>query len=102
MKANWKEFPSPVPYCRAFQWGDIRVFVGQEPVIGWHLSISNPYRYPSWDEIKAARYDLMPDNITVAMFLPPKDEYVNVHGNCFHLHQYHDNLLDSERTKSVG
>jgi hypothetical protein len=23
----------------------------------------------------------------VAMLLPPKDEYVNLHPNCFHLHQ---------------
>ena len=52
-----------------------------------HLSISREDRYPDWDEIKSARYDLMPDNMTVAMLLPPKEEYVNVHKNCFHLHE---------------
>ena len=90
MKANWKEIKSPVPYCKAYRWGDCQVFVGQEPIIGWHLSVSVPYRYPTWDEIAAARYDLVPDEVTMAMFLPPRAEYVNIHNNCFHLHEYHD------------
>lgn len=53
----------------------------------WHLSISRQDRYPVWDEIKEARYDLIPDGVTMAMFLPPKGQYVNVHPNCFHLHE---------------
>jgi hypothetical protein len=53
----------------------------------WHLSISAPDRYPAWDEIAEARYQLCPDNITMAMLLPPSDEYVNVHQNTFHLHE---------------
>jgi hypothetical protein len=83
---NWKAIPCPVHGCRAYQWGDVRVFVGIEAG-KWHLSISTPYRYPTWDEIKAARYDFMPDQITVGMILPPKTEYVNVHNYCFHLHE---------------
>ena len=54
---------------------------------GWHLSISHPSRYPTWDEIRDARYDLLPDGCTMAMLLPPKGEYVNLHRNCFHLHE---------------
>jgi len=50
-----------------------------------HLSISHPDRYPTWDEIRDARYAIMPDEITVAMFLPPKKDYVNVNENTFHL-----------------
>jgi hypothetical protein len=61
--------------------------VGWEPGNGWHLSISHPTRYPTWDEIKAARYDLLPDDCTMGMLLPPSGEYVNVHPNCFHLHE---------------
>jgi hypothetical protein len=89
-KPNWKEVRCPVEHCRAYHWGDVTVFVGQEPQIGWHLSISTPYRYPTWDEIKAARYDLIPNEVTVAMFLPPREEYVNAHQFCFHLHQVPD------------
>ena len=91
-KANWREIASPVPYCRAFMWGDLKVFVGREPVgpqgaLQWHLRISHPYRYPTWEEIKAARYDHIPDEATMAMLLPPKSQWVNIHNNCFHLHE---------------
>lgn len=52
-----------------------------------HLSISHPERYPTWEEIKEARYDLLPNECTVGILLPPKEEYVNIHPNCFHLHE---------------
>lgn len=51
----------------------------------WHLSISHPSRYPTYDEIKEARYKFIPNNATVAMLFPPKEEFINVHQNCFHL-----------------
>ena len=51
----------------------------------WHLSISCTDRYPTWDEIRDARYALLPGDVTMAMLLPPVAEYVNVHENCFHL-----------------
>lgn len=59
----------------------------------WHLSISfvdhkgNPRRYPKWDEISHARYELMPADLYVAMILPPPDEFVAVHATTFHLHE---------------
>lgn len=67
--------------------GDLRVFVAKEPPNGWHLSISHPRRYPTWDEIADARYSLAPPNITMAMLLPPPSEYVNAHKTTFHLHE---------------
>jgi hypothetical protein len=59
----------------------------------WHLSVSHrtnthppqPGRYPSWDEIRDARYRFMPGDITVAQLLPPEDDYVNAHSTTFHL-----------------
>lgn len=53
----------------------------------WHMSISHPHRYPKWNEIKQAREELLPKNKTFAMLLPPEEEYVNIHSNCFHLWQ---------------
>ncbi|AYO30619.1 hypothetical protein D2962_08275 [Biomaibacter acetigenes] len=50
-----------------------------------HLSISHKERYPTWDEIKQARYDLLPRTKDFAMILPKDGEYVNLHPNCFHL-----------------
>lgn len=51
----------------------------------WHLSIAHAERDPSWEEIRDARYQFVPDEAHVAMILPPKDEYVNAHEHCFHL-----------------
>lgn len=72
--------------------GHLSVFVGLEPE-GWHLSMSHrlntnppvPGRYPTWDEIKEARYLLCPPEITMAQLLPPADLFVNVHETTFHL-----------------
>lgn len=81
---------------RAYKKGDLRIMVSQQ-VLGpsimaggalrWHMSISCANRYPTWDEIRDARYALLPDDVTMAMLLPPRAEYVNVHPNCFHLHE---------------
>lgn len=72
-----------------FMLGECKVLVSdmveREKLGGWHISISHPDRYPTWDEIYSARYQLMPMSIDVAMYLPPPNEYVNVHSNCFHL-----------------
>lgn len=68
--------------------GSLTIIVGQEPTeygLRWHLSISHPLRYPRWDEIKAMRMRFIPQNVTVAMFLPGEKRYVNIHPNCFHL-----------------
>jgi len=54
---------------------------------GWHLSISHPDRNPTWEEIRDARYELLPNDLTMAMLLPPKEQYINVHKFCFHLYQ---------------
>lgn len=72
---------------------------GREPYLPefdrpiWHLSISHrtnehpprPGRYPSWDEIVSARYLFIPNEIRVAMLLPPREEYINYHETVFHL-----------------
>lgn len=55
-----------------------------------HMSISHPTRYPTWDEIKEARYKFVPDNKFMVMVLPPKANYVNVHPFCFHLWESND------------
>jgi hypothetical protein len=60
----------------------------------WHLSISHPDRYPSWDEIADVRYALVPDDVTMALLLPPRGEYVNAHEYCFHLWQIDDRRAD--------
>ena len=67
-----------------FEKGKLSILVTKDAGL-WHLSISHPNRYPIYDEIKAARYEFIPDEVTMAMLFPPKKEFVNVHPNCFHL-----------------
>ncbi|MEW6104774.1 MAG: hypothetical protein AB1563_00180 [Bacillota bacterium] len=74
------------PGAKAYKFGECLVIVGLSEQ-GWHMSISHPTRYPTWDEIRDARYAFVPDEVTMAMLLPPRSEYVNVHENCFHLWQ---------------
>ena len=66
--------------------GWLQVFVTVEAGL-IHLSVSHPRRYPTWDEIKGIRYAMLPNNLTFALLLPPLSQYVNVHPNCFHLHE---------------
>lgn len=51
----------------------------------WHLSISHPKRLPTYDELKEARYNYMPELHYVAQIFPPKNEFVNLHPYCLHL-----------------
>jgi hypothetical protein len=110
LTTQWRRVPVPdllrigSPGVRAWQRavedGHLSVLVGREPSadrsqVLWHLSISHrtnearpqPGRYPTWDEIADARYRFCPDDVTMAMLLPPKSEYVNAHATTFHLWQ---------------
>lgn len=62
----------------------------QSALLLWHISIAHPDRYPTWDEIADVRYKLIPDDVTMAMLLPPPGEYVNLHEHCFHLWEIED------------
>lgn len=53
----------------------------------WHLSVSHPRRYPTWDELRDLRYALLPNDKTFGILFPPKEQYVNLPPNCFHLHE---------------
>ena len=85
--------------------GILRVIVDEEPM-GWHLSISHakrgkkgqlsPGRYPKWDEIAHARYELLPADIDVVMHLPREEDYVALHDTTFHLHEYPDREFDPQ------
>ncbi|MGJ3241139.1 MAG: DUF7694 domain-containing protein [Anaerolineae bacterium] len=44
------------------------------------LSVNHPNRYPTWDEIVHIRYQLVPDDLDMAMLLPPIGEYINYTG----------------------
>jgi hypothetical protein len=75
---------------KAFRKGACYCFVGHEtrpgaPGLHWHLSISCKDRNPTWEEIKDARYSLLPMGLTFAQILPPLNDYISIHPYCFHL-----------------
>lgn len=103
------ELPTPVKelpgYIRAYTAeSGCNIICGHEPnkrapggiwlppdqLLLWHLSISHPERYPTWDEVADARYELVPAEVTMAMLLPPPEQYLNEHPYCFHLWQIDD------------
>ena len=105
MASEWREYP-PMEiegyqsrvFRKRIEDGILQVFFGREPLgpegeLVWHMSISHnlagggPGRIPTWYEIKDARYRFIPDEIHMAMILPPKAEFVNVHETTMHLHQ---------------
>lgn len=79
-------------YVRAYLLGECSVIVTREHG-RWHISIAHPRRDPTWDEVAAARYRLMPDEILAAMLLPPRERYVNLHPHAFQVMQVEDSML---------
>lgn len=51
----------------------------------WHLTISRKDRLPTYDEMKTARYQFLPDVPYMVQIFPPKKDFVNVHQFCLHL-----------------
>jgi hypothetical protein len=95
---GWRELgvfdlPLKAGSAKVFQKGPCKVLISQEDHDGkvrWHLSISCKDRYPGWEEIKDARYSLLPLGLTFAQILPPLNNYINIHPNCFHLWELSD------------
>jgi hypothetical protein len=88
---EWPEAKRSLPaaLCNAtvYTMGACRIIVSNDPGEGWHLSISCVDRDPTWKEIATARYRLLPNVPEMAMYLPPLNEYVNLHPFTFHLYE---------------
>lgn len=72
--------------------GKCRIIVAQEQG-RWHLSISHPWRLPTWDEINAARDAMIPADVWLCQPMPPKAFWINLHAYCLHLWEVHDRQL---------
>ena len=51
----------------------------------WHISVSHPDRYPTWDELAGIRDAATPSGGAFDMHFPTPAEYVNLHQTCLHL-----------------
>jgi len=69
--------------------GELHVIRTQDGGL-WHLSVSHTTRLPSWDEIADARYRFVPDRARMAMLLPPRAEWIDVHPRTLHLWEIDD------------
>lgn len=81
----------------------LRVIVSLDPVgdrgphrYRWHMSASREDRLPGWDELRDARYLFVPGEITMAMLLPPRSQYVNINRWTFHLWETRDTPEDRQ------
>lgn len=85
-------------YYWRFNGTQFAVIITKDDGVNWHMSISHPNRYPTYEELKEARYKFCPDEVEMAQIFPPKSEFVNVHPNCFHLWQIPKINTESEET----
>lgn len=58
----------------------------------WHLSVSANHTL-GYYELKEIRYKFMPNDMHVAQVFPPREEFVNLMENCFHLYELIQNEL---------
>lgn len=72
--------------------GLLRALTSQDPSKIWRLSVSISrqdgvaVRYPTWDELKVARYRLIPRAVQMAMILPgTKEDYVDLMPFCLQM-----------------
>ena len=68
-----------------FRWKGKTIFVNLENG-GWHLSASCNHVI-GYYELKEIRYNFLPNSIYAAQIFPPREEFVNIHENCYHLYQ---------------
>lgn len=81
--------------------GHCRVIKAREPVgeydtdQRWHISISHPWRHPTWDELGVAKDALLPD-LFMCVPHPPRAYWLNIHEHCFHLWEIRDDNLKAQ------
>lgn len=66
-----------------FKYKGMYVFVTKDDG-KWHLSVSAKYPL-GYQQIKDVRYKFLPNAMEVAQIFPPREQFVNVHPNCYHL-----------------
>lgn len=63
-----------------------------DPLPRWHISVSHRDRVPSWEELAAAAHALRP-GVPLAVGVPPRSWWINVHPHVLHLWELRDEAL---------
>lgn len=74
-----------------------QIFINKENGL-WHLSVAAKYPL-GYYEIKQLRYLFMPNNMQVAQIFPPREEFVNIHENCYHLFELGIKIIEDDDTQ---
>lgn len=105
---DWRELPSPSREQKAYGAtvadGVLFALVSQDQTTAgklWHVSVSfrdrdgSYSRCPTWDELKHAKFHLVPADIAMVLIFPRKNvPYVNVHSTTLHLWESTDKNID--------
>ena len=88
-----------LPSARVFEadGGRLRAIVSHDDD-RWHVSVSHTDRYPTWDEVADARYRFVPDRVTMAMLMPPRAQWINVHETTLQLWEVRTGLREGQVT----
>jgi hypothetical protein len=88
--ARYSALPCPFSDGRAYQEDTgIAILITEREYQGnlWlHISMSRYNRYPTWDEIKRIKNELIGEDVRTIMMMPEKRNYINLHPYCFHLY----------------
>lgn len=106
---TWKRGPDTElgrTYTAKVPDGLLKAIVSRDPIPGWeqrlwHLSVSHdradgkPGRLPSYDELKAAKYQLLSEDVAMVLVFPRKSApYVDVYPTCLHLWESTETNID--------
>ena len=61
----------------------------------WHMSVSTHSASPSYKELKAAKEQFLPPDLTYGQLFVPEEQHVN-------LHQFTHHLWEIEEPKTIG
>jgi hypothetical protein len=111
-KVRMKPPPQLAPMKELQVWGvwvddvEYRAIVSRDELVPgddrWHLSISGENDVPPWSVIATIGHDLRP-GVPMALGVPPRSWWINVHPHTLHLWELNDeNLIDQWRAERRG
>jgi hypothetical protein len=71
--------------------------------LGWdHVSVSLPYRTPTWAEMELVKRAFFRDHETALQYHVPSADHINYHPYCLHLWRPHHAAIPRPPAKLVG
>lgn len=71
-----------------------QIFINKEDGL-WHFSVATKHPI-GYYELKEMRYKFMPNGMQVAQIFPPREDFVNLHENCYHLFELGIRVIEED------